>query len=206
MTAPLRAHQPADLGDAAVEARARLRAAPPLEPPYDDETPAPVDIGIPLLSVVPGLSVGDELPFDRIRRGLRAAGRRWAADDDDAEDAFFGHQPTPRLALSDPGQHAARLLRAVLEVLARRRPLHQLLPWTSEDVYEELTAWMYRTARPRGVRYGRPATLRSLRIGEPADGIAEITGVVVQEDRARAVALRLEGVDGRWCCTLLRML
>lgn len=195
MTSPVRT---ADVADPAVDARARLRAAPPLEPPYDDDTPAPLMLAVPQLRVVPGLSCPEELPFDLSRRGLRLAGRRTNEEDD----PLFGPQLTPRTALTDPAHHASRILRAVLEILARRRPLHQLLPWTSEDVYEELTAWMYRTAQ----RHGPPATVRSVHVSEPADGIAEVSAVVSQECRVRAVALRLEGVDGRWRCTLLRML
>jgi len=201
MTAPLRT---AEADDHTVDARARLRAAPPLEPPYDDDAPAPASTSAPQLHVVPGLTCPDELPFDPARHGLRRAGRRSTIDEDD--DPLFGPQATPRIALTDPGEHGYRILQAILEILARRRPLLQLLPWTSEDVYEELTAWMYRTTRSSGFQQCPSATLRSIRVSEPADGIAEVSGVIFQDNRARAIVLRLEGIDGRWCCTLIRML
>lgn len=201
MTAPLRTAEAPDL---TAEARARLRAAPPLEPPYDDDAPAPEPTEAPQLRVVRGLDCHDELPFGLVRAGLRLASRRELTDEDD--DPLFAPQPTPRYQLSDPGTHAARILQGVLEVIARRRPLQQLLPLTTEDVYEQLTAWMYRTARPGPPQPVTPPSLRSVRVTEPADGIAEVTGVVFQETRVRAVALRLEGIDGRWQCTHFRML
>ncbi len=220
MSAPL-SNEP-DLFD--LDAPARLRAAPPLEPPYDDESALPAAAGAPALRVVPGLAsaltadfvhgavpgyvtghgTADELPFERGRPGLRLAGRRRFTDED--EDPFFAPQPTPRVALSDPAQHGNRILRAVFEVLGRRRPLHQLLPWTTEDVYEELTAWVYRTMRADPQPQAAPAVVRSIRVGEPADGVAELTAVVQLDGRVRAVVLRLEGVDGRWRCTLLRVI
>jgi len=202
-----------------LDAPARLRAAPPLEPPYDDESALPAVVGAPALRVVPGLASGltadlvakvvpghgaaDELPFERHRAGLRLAGRRFTEDD---EDPFFAPQPTPRVELTDPARHGNRILRAVFEVLGRRRPLQQLLPWTTEDVYEELTAWVYRAMRADPQPQAAPAVVRSIRVGEPADGIAELTAVVQFDGRVRAVVLRLEGVDGRWRCTLLRVI
>jgi hypothetical protein len=180
---------------------ARLRAAPPLEPPYDDDTPPPIEADTPALRVIPGLGGATELPFERIRGRLRLAGRRISDDD-----PFFAPQPTPRTALTDPAQHGARILRAVFEILGRRRPLHQLLPWTSEDVYEEVTAWVYRTMRAEPSPPRLPDSVRSVRVSEPADGVAELTAVVHLHGRVRAVVLRLEGVDGRWRCTLLRLL
>jgi hypothetical protein len=46
----------------------------------------------------------------------------------------------------------------------------------------------------------------STHVFEPADGVVEATAVVVGGPRARAVALRLEGWDGRWRCTRLALL
>jgi hypothetical protein len=211
MTAPLLTAAVADptaqagpgtltLAGVGTDARARLRTAPPLEPPYDDDAPPPVEIRTPRLRIVAGLARPDELPFGPARSGLRAVLRRSVIDED--EDPMFGHQATPRSALSDPGTYGSRFLRSVLEVLARRRPLQQLLPCTTEDVYEELTAQLYRTS----LADWSTAAVRTMRVSEPADGIAEITGVVAQTSRVRAVALRLEGIDRRWRCTHLTML
>lgn len=48
--------------------------------------------------------------------------------------------------------------------------------------------------------------LCSVRVSEPADGVAEVSAVVRHGARTRAVALRLEGMDGRWQCTVLSVL
>jgi hypothetical protein len=41
-------------------------------------------------------------------------------------------------------------------------------------------------------------------VSEPADGVAEACAVVDTGPRRRAIALRLEGLDGRWRCTQLQ--
>jgi hypothetical protein len=43
-------------------------------------------------------------------------------------------------------------------------------------------------------------------VDEPADGVAEVCAVVSHGERFRAIALRLEGIDGRWRCTVLQLL
>jgi len=47
--------------------------------------------------------------------------------------------------------------------------------------------------------------LRRLIVSEPADGVAEVTAVVERGPRTRALALRMEGRDGRWVVTALQM-
>ncbi|MDP9239311.1 MAG: Rv3235 family protein [Actinomycetota bacterium] len=153
----------------------RLRPVPAYEPPLDDEPS-------PRLRLV----TGDPLPFDPTATML-------AVD-------RFDRLPTPRSILPDPRACAARLVVATMEVLSGRRPVQQLMPWTDEAVYAQLS----RTVRARR-RIGGPGTLRSLRISEPAPGVAEVCAVVGSAQRSRAVAARLEGADGRWRCTALQI-
>jgi aerobic-type carbon monoxide dehydrogenase small subunit (CoxS/CutS family) len=40
--------------------------------------------------------------------------------------------------------------------------------------------------------------VRTVRVCEPADGVAEACAVVIDGNRVRALALRLVGLDGRW--------
>jgi hypothetical protein len=47
--------------------------------------------------------------------------------------------------------------------------------------------------------------LHSLHFAEPADGVAEVAAIVRIGDRFRAIALRLEGLDGRWRCVRLQI-
>jgi hypothetical protein len=44
-----------------------------------------------------------------------------------------------------------------------------------------------------------------VRVTEPADGVAEVSALVRRGLRVTAVALRLEGMDGRWQCTALEL-
>jgi len=97
-------------------------------------------------------------------------------------------------------------VQALLEVLAGARPVPQLLRWTSQPVYADIEAAVTRQSERR---MGRPtvrpgaAAVRPVHVSEPDEGVAEVCAVVSRSNRTRAVALRLEGVDGRWLCTAL---
>lgn len=52
-------------------------------------------------------------------------------------------------------------------------------------------------------RVQRRAVVRSVHVSEPADGVAEVCATVQRGLRATTMALRIEGVDGRWQCTAL---
>jgi hypothetical protein len=136
---------------------------------------------------------------------LRIVSRDPAVDDVDPAVAVVA---TSRTSLPDPGPWTAQLVQAVLEVLAHERPRHQLARWLAPDVYADLGRHL--TASPRrrpGPTPGRARrTVSSTHVFEPADGVVEATAVVVGGPRARAVALRLEGWDGRWRCTRLAIL
>ncbi|MGB9378836.1 MAG: Rv3235 family protein [Mycobacteriales bacterium] len=165
---------------ATVPAYPRVRPVPRIEPPFDDEQ-------APRLRILPP-HVEDLLPFEPHQQALTAGDG-------------FDRMPTSRADLGDPRPWAGRLILATLEALAGRRPVQQLMPWTDDAVYAQIS----RTVRRRAVRTV-PGAIRSLHIGEPADGIAEVCAVVSGAGRTRAVAARLEGSDGRWRCTALRLL
>lgn len=115
----------------------------------------------------------------------------------------FGPQPTSTRELPDPLAWTARLVQAVLEALSGVRPVAQLVRWTSADVYAGVQR---RAARAPGrPGPGRRAIVRSVRICQPADGVVEASAVVVARGRVQAVALRLEGLDGRWKMTALEL-
>jgi hypothetical protein len=138
-------------------------------------------------------------------RSLRVVHRDSSVDDTDPAVAAV---VTPRAELPEPGQWTAQLVQAVLEVLAHERPRHQLARWLSPEVYAELGLHLAATpARGPGTSPARVRrTVSSTHVFEPADGVVEATAVVVGGRRARAVAVRLEGWDGRWRCTRLAML
>ena len=115
----------------------------------------------------------------------------------------FGPRPTPSSELPDARAWAGRMVQAVLEILGGVRPVAQLVRWASADVYDGLQRRAaLATVRPRPARR---AMVRSVRVCEPADGVVEASAVVVARGRVQAVALRLEGVDGRWRMTALEL-
>ncbi len=124
-----------------------------------------------------------------------------------ADDPDFGRQPTSSTQLPDPHATCAALVQAVVEVLGGVRPAGQLVRWLSHDVHVALTR---RAALAGRMRRGaapstRQAVVRGVRVCLPADGVAEASAVVVDADRVRAVAVRLEGLDGRWRATALEV-
>jgi len=124
----------------------------------------------------------------------------WTLDDDEP-----GARLTGRDELPDPKQWAARLAQGVLEVAAGARPSSQLWRWTTQEVLDDVR----QRSRPATLldsqrrRAQVPALVRSVHVCEPADGVAEATAIVAGRLRTRALALRLEGLNGRWLCTAL---
>lgn len=122
-------------------------------------------------------------------------------------DPDFGPQPTSSCDLPDPGATCSALIQAVIEVLAGTRPASQLARWLSSDVYAAVSR---RAALGTRMRRGaaptaRHAVVRGVRVCEPTDGVVEGSAVVVEHDRVRAVAVRLEGMDGRWRATAVEV-
>ena len=110
--------------------------------------------------------------------------------------------PTGSSRLPDPHRWSARLAQGIVEVLHGHRPLQQLVRWTDESVY----AMLARRLVARRPSTGSRPLVRSIRVCEPRDGVVEVSVVVEAGHRGRALAMRLEGLDGRWCCTVLDIL
>lgn len=164
---------------------------PPCEPPFDDELPDGLLAKLPgqllLEMVVPRRRF---IVVDPEKSAEPAASP--ATDEDEP-------RPTPRDALPQPGPWAARFARAFAEVLAANRPARQLVRWATWPVYEQLETVVGLFADgPRPV-------LLSVRVSEPADSVAEACAVVRVGPRCRALALRFEGLDGRWQCTAAQL-
>jgi hypothetical protein len=116
----------------------------------------------------------------------------------------FGPRPTQRAALPAPRTWAGRVVQAIVEVLAGMRPATQLVRWTTEEVYEQISSRVL-PARGCDVEGAPRGVVRSLHVSEPADGVAEVCALVRRGARSTAVALRLEGMDGRWQCTAIEL-
>lgn len=180
----------------------RRMPLPACEPPYDDEGDARPAASSPavqgtlaLAFVLPtGVPAAPEAPPE-----LRLVPRPEAEEDADAVD--FGPQPTATADLPEARGWAGRFAQALVEVLAGDRPVGQLVRWTTTAVYEEVAGLI---AGP-GVARGDAArgVVRSVHVSQPADGVAEVAALVRRGARSTAVALRLEGLDGRWQCTAL---
>ncbi len=118
------------------------------------------------------------------------------------DDGFFDPQPTARQMLPHPEAFARSIGQALVEVMWGARPSTQVVRWTTADVYA-VVARRSLVAVRRGLRGGRPPVVTGARVCEPADGVAEAALVVIAGGRVRALALRLEGLDGRWVVTEL---
>jgi hypothetical protein len=126
--------------------------------------------------------------------------------------AFCARVPTPGDLLPDPQRWAAQFVQAAVEVSGGYRPAGQLIRWTSEDVYATVARRGRLAARSgaRAVSQGgrvpsARARVHSVRICSPRDGVVEACAVVRDRERTRAVALRMEGLDGRWRVTALEI-
>jgi hypothetical protein len=163
----------------------QVRPAPLREPPFDDEL-AHQKIG----------PHDQPLPF-------RAPGPSRLRLAKVADEGRFDPRPTGRLELPEPTAFARRLLIAVIETATGRRSASQLSQHTTLAVQAGLARDAGRISRLGTL--SRPAAVHSIHLSEPADGVAEVVGIVRVGPRFRAIALRLEGLDGRWKCVRLQI-
>ena len=127
-----------------------------------------------------------------------------------ATDEFFGHQPTATTALPDPQPMVENLARSVMEILAGCRDLEQISRWVTDDVYRNLLQRVHISRRARAVKkqavvlptFGLGRTI----ITHPTDGVVESVVIVHGKARTRSIAIRLEGLDGRWRATAIHVL
>jgi hypothetical protein len=149
-------------------------------------TPAYTPMPVPLASVQGTLA----LDYGNAVRSTRTPDLRVLAGDRAELEAF-----------------AHRFASAVVEVIGGDRGPSQLLRWTTERVYADLqrrAALLARTTPgDRRVRRLR-SQVRSVHVFCPSPEAAEISVHVRHGERSRAIAARIEHLDGRWCCTALQ--
>lgn len=123
---------------------------------------------------------------------------------------YFAPQRTPSRELPAPEPLLANLTIGILEVLAGVREPEQLARWLGEDAFRALLTRANLSARARnarGVTPSRPSyRIVSIRCQSPVDGVVEGVVITAGPARTRAVAVRLEGWDGRWRATSLAAL
>ena len=127
-----------------------------------------------------------------------------------ASDDYFGHQPTATSALPDPQPMVENLARSVMEILAGCRDLDQISRWVTDDVYRNLLQRVHISRRARAVKK-QAAVLPTFGLGRtiithPVDGVVESVVIVHGKARTRSIAIRLEGLDGRWRATAIHVL
>lgn len=148
-------------------------------------SPLPVDGSLALAGRAPGTPPGTPMPDLRV---VGAARERRRPEEVQA--------------------WAARFAQAVVEVLGGDRPLSQLVRWTSQRVHAELERRLsllaHTATASRRMRAVRPQ-VRSVHVCRPTAEAAEVSVHVRHGPRSRAIAARLELVDGRWQCTALQL-
>src|SRR4051794_25752351 len=180
-----------------------LHGSRSFEPPYDDEAGATHELTNGSLALaLPLRPAPTPPPALRVLTGGRS---------DDDVDATLDDEPVPsltsRLQLPSPKAFGGRLVQALSEASAGERPLAQLSPYFSRPVYHRLERHFATTLRGTGAQAGpdNKANVRSVHVCEPSDGVAEVAAVIRRGARMAAIALRLEGRDGRWQCTALHI-
>lgn len=123
---------------------------------------------------------------------------------------FFGPQPTPTVDLPDPEPFLRNVTQGVLEVFSGVREVDQLMRWVAEDAYRSLVVRANLATRARNARgqvaQRPPQSILAVQHSSPADGVVEGVVIVRGPARSRAVAMRIEGLDGRWRVTSLAVL
>lgn len=126
----------------------------------------------------------------------------------DAEE-FFDFQPCSSAQLPDPAPLMENLATGVIEILLGVREVQQIARFVTEPLFDGLTARSLAARRERSRRRRREVPgfeIGGVRTCHTADGIVEGAVVVRSSARTRAVAMRLEGLDGRWRATAIEVL
>jgi hypothetical protein len=113
-------------------------------------------------------------------------------------DVDFAPEPTSAADLPDIHELTFQFIHNVVEIWAGRRSAAQLQSMCHHRIFTELQ-------RKAGQQQliGR---VRKIKVTQPLDGISESTITVRYGERLRVVAIRFEGLDGRWLCTSLDLL
>lgn len=100
------------------------------------------------------------------------------------------------------------MARALSEVGIGDRPPGQLIRWVERSQLARLAergAAVRRHPSNRNLTTRTLKQVRSIRICQIAEGIAETSAVLVGSDRARAVAMRFEFIGERWLVTAVNL-
>lgn len=140
------------------------------------------------------------------QRHLRAVGQSTLAVDFGRHDAGteFGPQHTATADLPPVREWSHRFLVGLLEALGGVRPATQVERHLTLELREKVHR-LHSVAVRRGSRPPHPSRVLKVRARTDVDGVAEVSAVVHHLGRVRAIALRMNGCDGRWRVTVLEM-
>lgn len=170
----------------------RLLPVPRVDPPYDDEIePPPPLVEGSLALAYPTSGWADAVPLRLVPPA------RGPVD--------FGPVVTSPADLPAARPWTVRFAQAVVEVLAGARSAAQLSRYASLEVLEHLERASGRLGSRPGVPRATCPRVASVHVSEPLGGVVEACATVDTGRRRRAVALRLEGIDGHWQCTALQV-
>lgn len=205
-TAPVADHLP----------KLRLVPAPHPSLPYDDERPHTVAAWRPdeathggtqgTLALAFALPSGvPAIPVPSAR--LRVVGRNPGATRHHPPGSAPSAADEATACRPEPHRWAALIAQAIVEAEVGDRPLSQLVRWTTAEVYDVIALRCSTHGRRSAVaRLGTArAVVASVHVCRIAPDIAEVCATVRRAGRARAVALRLEGIGDAWRCTALTM-
>ena len=113
-------------------------------------------------------------------------------------DSEFAPQPTSSSQLPDIQPLLSQFIHNAVEIWAGRRSPQQLQTMCHYKVYAEL--------QKNATSLKEIGRVRKTRITQPLDGVCEATVTIRFGDRLRVVAIRFEGLDGRWLCTCLTLI
>jgi hypothetical protein len=119
-------------------------------------------------------------------------------------------QPSVGIAvglLAEPSAWATAFVQAAMEVAGGLRSAGQLIRWTTPEVHGLLVrrgALTSRAQRSSPTGQAKPR-LRALVTCTPRPGVCEVSAVIAEAQRIRAVAFRMEGLHGRWRVTELEI-
>lgn len=130
--------------------------------------------------------------------------------------ALHRHTPRPLRSVPDrsrpqePGPPRAAAvfadtaLRRVLEVTDRRRPVAQLRPLLAPHLFDAVST-LTRTTSHDGAAVLRRVRLRSATVVDHETTAAEVFATYTRGPRVRAIACRVELVNGRWLVVALQI-
>ena len=105
--------------------------------------------------------------------------------------------------LPDPLIWTRNISRVIFDILGGRRDIATIRSWIEPSLYNRLQARI--DSAPPSPQQSLPARVLRARIWQHDEMTVDGTAVIEEQDRSRAVALRLEAFRGRWRVTALEI-